>query len=360
MSTKFVRVMVLTVSTRPTALGPAVATWFLATTEAFGRARSVDLVPVSLADLDLPFLDEDDEPATGRRQHDHTRRWAALVAGVEGFVVITPEYNHGMPASLKNALDYLTHEWAWKPVGFVAYGNTSSGTRSVQHATPVLVAQRLVRTGTDVYIPLRTAVHEGRVVEDQARDAAACDVLEAVARTATALRPMREAMVSAPGPAALPGSYVRELTADDAPEVTVVQRCCWVDEARANATLELAALSESPADVAHWLHTWRAWGLWRDGRLVAMVRGRHDAGDWHIGRLAVVPDLRGSGVGRWMLALAEQAAPTHAGRVVLRTGASSAGNLRLYAAAGYVARPTGDDVIELTKTLEPRARPGAA
>ena len=166
--------------------------------------------------------------------------------------------------------------------------------------------------------------------------------------------------MSAPGPAALPGSYVRELTTDDAPELTVVQRCCWVDEARANATLELAALFESPADVAHWLHTWRAWGLWRDGRLVAMVRAHDDAGEWHIGRLAVVPDLRGCGIGRWMLAWAERTAPTHAGHFVLRTGANSAGNLRLYAAAGYVARSTGDDVIELTKTPAPRARPDAA
>ncbi|MEW9555861.1 GNAT family N-acetyltransferase [Nonomuraea sp. NPDC050783] len=335
MSMKLLRVLVLTCSTRPGALGPAVGRWLIDAIAPRAAELGVELLPVALGDLALPFLDEEEEPASGLHRHEHTRRWSATVDAADGFIAVTPEYNYGMPAAFKNALDYLGREWAWKPMGFVSYGNTSAGTRSVQHAKQVVTTLRLVPLGATVALRIADAVEDGRIRPDAAREQAAIGVLDELARLAHALRPMRERARAGSGAAPVPGAYARALTPDDAPEVLVLQRCCWLEEALANDTLAIPALEESLEQVRAWLATWRATGLWRDGRLLGMVRARRVDDDWHVGRLGVVPDLRGQGVGRWLLREAEAAADASCRRIVLATGARSRHNIRLYHSQGY-------------------------
>lgn len=336
MSTKSLRVLVIVCSTRPGALGPAIGEWLTTSLAQPAADLGVELVPVSLADLGLPFLDEEEEPAAGIYQHEHTRRWSAMVDAADGFVVVTPEYNYGMPASLKNALDYLSREWAWKPVAFVGYGNTSAGTRSVQHAKQVVTTLRLVPTGGTVAIRIGDAVEHGRLRPDAGRDRAAAGVLEELVRLSHALRPLREreriGTVSGP----VPGTYARRLGPEDAADVVVLQRCCWVDEAIANDSLAMPALRESPDEIGEWLTTWQAWGLWRDGRLLGMVRARRVGDEWHIGRLGVAPDVRGRGVAGWLLRAAEGASEAGCRSMVLFTGARSVANIRRYERAGYL------------------------
>ncbi|NYD44556.1 NAD(P)H-dependent FMN reductase/GNAT superfamily N-acetyltransferase [Actinomadura luteofluorescens] len=355
MSTKQVRVLVLVCSTRPGALGPAVGAWLTETITPRAAELGAELVPLALADLGLPFLDEEDHPSSGVYRNEHTRRWSAIVDAVDGLIVVTPEYNYGMPASLKNALDYLSREWAWKPIGFVSYGNTSAGTRAVQHAKQVVTTLRLVPLGSTVALRIADAVHDGEVRPAAAAGEAAIDVLDELVRVAHALRPMREQARAGSSAGPEPGSYLRRLTPDDAPEVTVLQRCCWVDEALANDPLTVPALHESVEQVRDWLAAWQAIGLWRDGRLLGMVRTRRDDAEWHVGRLGVVPDLRGRGLGRWLLQTAEAAADPACRRIVLSTGAGSRNNIALYRSEGYQPAPlTGEDgTIRLTK--EPSA-----
>ncbi|UWE13320.1 bifunctional NAD(P)H-dependent oxidoreductase/GNAT family N-acetyltransferase [Actinacidiphila bryophytorum] len=351
MSTKRPLILVLVCSTRPGALGPAVGSWLAGAITPRARELGVDLMPLALGDLGLPFLDEEEHPSTGIYRHEHTRRWSATVAAADGFVVVTPEYNYGMPATLKNALDYLGPEWAWKPVGFVSYGNTSAGTRAVQHAKQVVTTLRLVPVGATVALRIADAVHDGQVRRDDALAAAAVGVLDELVRVAQALRPMRERAAADTAAGPLPGSYVRPLTLADAPEVTVLQRCCWVEEALANDTLAVPALHEPLDEVRAGLAAWQATGLFLDGRLLAMVRTRRDGDDWHVGRLAVAPDLRGQGLGRWMLRTAESAAGG-CGRLVLTTGAASRRNIALYESEGYRPIPGGDPgTTRLAKTL---------
>lgn len=76
MSTKSVRVLVLVCSTRPGALGPAVATWLTGVIEPRAAELGAELVPVALGDLGLPFLDEEQHPSAGVYAHEHTRRWS--------------------------------------------------------------------------------------------------------------------------------------------------------------------------------------------------------------------------------------------------------------------------------------------
>ncbi|MET8864883.1 bifunctional NAD(P)H-dependent oxidoreductase/GNAT family N-acetyltransferase [Nonomuraea sp. NPDC004580] len=351
MSTKYLRILVLTCSTRPGALGPVVSGWLTGTLAARAAELGAELVPVALSDLDLPFLDEEDEPASGRYRNEHTKRWSAMVDAADGFIAVTPEYNYGMPAAFKNALDYLGREWAWKPMGFVSYGNTSAGTRSVQHAKQVVTTLRLVPLGATVALRIGDAISGGTLRPDPGRDQAAAGVLDELVRLAHALRPMRERTRPGARPDLLPGAYARTLTPDDAPDVLVLQRCCWVEEALANDTLDIPALGESLDGVRAWLATWNVTGLWRDGRLLGMVRTRRVDDDWHIGRLAVVPDLRGQGVGRRLLHGAESAAEAGCRRIVLSTGARSARNLRIYQAQGYRLESSDGDTATLVKPV---------
>src|SRR5436305_1641336 len=104
---------VIIASTRPGRVGPAIAEWFVGVAQRQARfaVRLVDL-----AEVGLPLLDEPAHPRLAQYTQPHTRAWSAIVDSADAFVVVTPEYNHAIPAPLVNALDYLSHEWAYKPV----------------------------------------------------------------------------------------------------------------------------------------------------------------------------------------------------------------------------------------------------
>ncbi|MFZ2515251.1 MAG: GNAT family N-acetyltransferase, partial [Candidatus Lutibacillus vidarii] len=122
----------------------------------------------------------------------------------------------------------------------------------------------------------------------------------------------------------------------DAPELLVLQRCCWLGEGRVNDTWDIPPLVETLDDVRASSSVWRTWVVRSHGRLIASVRGRVDEdGTWEVGRLMVAPDWQGRGLGRVLLEYAEQAAPPEVTDLWLITGAQSARNIRLYKRAGY-------------------------
>ncbi|MBE8525862.1 GNAT family N-acetyltransferase [Amycolatopsis sp. H6(2020)] len=154
---------------------------------------------------------------------------------------------------------------------------------------------------------------------------------------------------------------------EDVPELLVLQRCCWVQEAILNDTLEIPALHETLEDVHDWTKTWSVWILRQDHRLVGAVRARLDGDRWELGRLMVAPDLAGRGLGRRLLAHAEAQAPAEARRFALFTGARSARNIALYQRAGYrLTDPPAADghirgavYLEKDVTLSEKAGPAA-
>ena len=131
------------------------------------------------------------------------------------------------------------------------------------------------------------------------------------------------------------GVVVATATTADAAEILTLQLACWVTEALANQTLDIPPLHEELSDVETWLGEWTVFTVRSAGRLVGGVRGRLDGEVWHIGRLMVAPDLRGRGLGRWLLEHVEAVAPPEAARFALVTGAGSESNLRRYHRAGY-------------------------
>jgi ribosomal protein S18 acetylase RimI-like enzyme len=108
-----------------------------------------------------------------------------------------------------------------------------------------------------------------------------------------------------------------------------------VDEAITNETLDVPALHETLDDVRQWIDEWTTWCVRLAGRLVGAVRARQEGTTWEIGRLMVAPDLSGRGLGRWLLSLAETAAPDDVDVIALFTGAKSARNIALYERAGF-------------------------
>lgn len=141
---------IITGSTRPNRQSETVARWVLAAAEARGDAR-YELVDI--AAFDLPLFDEPLPPMAGQQAHAHTRRWAAKVAELDAFVFVTPEYNHSMPAALKNAIDFLHKEWGDKSAGFVSYGS-AVGTRAVEHLRAVMGALAVADVRTQVGLSL--------------------------------------------------------------------------------------------------------------------------------------------------------------------------------------------------------------
>ena len=136
-------------------------------------------------------------------------------------------------------------------------------------------------------------------------------------------------------PAPVEALVLAPATVDDAAELLVLQRCCWVAEAVVNGTLDIPALHEDLDDVRAWTAGWAVWTVRLRGRLVAAVRAREVDGRWEIGRLMVAPDLAGRGVGRWLLAHAESQAPPGTTAFALVTGSRSVRNIALYRRAGY-------------------------
>jgi NAD(P)H-dependent FMN reductase len=144
------KLTIVIASTRPGRAGLPVGQWFTASAKAHG---GFEVEVADLAEINLPLLDEPNHPRLRRYTKPHTRAWSELVQGSDAFAFVTPEYNYGYPASLKNAIDYLHEEWKYKPVGFVSYGGVAGGTRAVQQLKEVVTTIKMTPLFEAVTIP---------------------------------------------------------------------------------------------------------------------------------------------------------------------------------------------------------------
>ncbi|MCW2957031.1 MAG: NADPH-dependent reductase [Thermoleophilia bacterium] len=147
------RIMVIIGSVRPGRVGLPIATWAAADLAA---TEGVEVDLVDLAELALPFMDEPNHPMLRNYTKPHTIAWSERVTAADAFVLVVPEYNHSFSPVVKNAIDFLHHEWRRKPVTFVSYGGVSAGTRGVVALKPPLVGVGLVPTVTNVEINFPT------------------------------------------------------------------------------------------------------------------------------------------------------------------------------------------------------------
>ncbi len=122
------KVGIIVGSTRPGRKAEAVAKWVY---EIAKKRTDAEFEIVDIAAFNLPLLDEPTPPSLGKYTKEHTKAWSAKIDSFDAFVFVTPEYNHGIPGALKNAIDFLFKEWNNKAAGFVSYGS-ASGVRSVE------------------------------------------------------------------------------------------------------------------------------------------------------------------------------------------------------------------------------------
>ena len=178
-------------STRPGRAGLPIAEWFVDRARRHG-GFTVDIA--DLAEIDLPMLDEPNHPRLRKYTHQHTHDWSARIERADAIVFVTPEYNYGYPASLKNAVDYLYHEWRDKAVGFVSYGGVAAGTRAVQQLKQVVTTLRMVPVVESVNIPFHTNFidAERHVQPNEVMNQAADAMLDELLRLDSALRPLRQ------------------------------------------------------------------------------------------------------------------------------------------------------------------------
>lgn len=178
-------------STRPGRKGLPIAQWFMNEVKRF---PGFDAELLDLAAINLPLLDEEAHPRLKQYKHEHTWAWSRKIDEADAFVFVTAEYNTGIPAALKNALDYLYQEWEYKPAGIVGYGGMSAGTRAAQSLRGTLSILRVVPMVEAVYLPFfaRHIDQEGHFVGDEGNSKAVNVMLEELARWAEALIPLRE------------------------------------------------------------------------------------------------------------------------------------------------------------------------
>jgi NAD(P)H-dependent FMN reductase len=190
------RLTIIIGSTRPGRAGLPIARWFA---DRAGVHGGFELEVVDLAELDLPLMDEPNHPRLRDYLHQHTRDWSAIVDASDAFVMVTPEYNYGYPAALKNAIDYLQQEWRDKPVGFVSYGGVAAGTRAVQQLKQVVTTLKMVPVFEAVNVPFHPQfiAEDGVVQANEIMEQAADAMLDELQRVEGALRQLRETIAEA-------------------------------------------------------------------------------------------------------------------------------------------------------------------
>ena len=145
-----VKVGIVIASTRPGRVGLSVGEWVR---DRAAEHAGFEIKVLDLAEINLPFMDEPNHPRLRQYIHQHTKDWSAAVDDLDAFVFVLPEYNYGMTAPLKNALDFLSQEWQYKPVGLVSYGGLAGGTRAAQMLKQVVTALKMMPLTEAVAIP---------------------------------------------------------------------------------------------------------------------------------------------------------------------------------------------------------------
>ena len=129
--------------------------------EELQKRGSIGAELVDLRDYDMPFFNEEMSPyamemAGKEYVNGAVKKWTDKVAEADGFIIVTGEYNHGYPAVLKNALDWVSKQWRSKPVGFVSYGG-AGGARVIEQLRQVVIELGMIPIKVALSVPFQFA-----------------------------------------------------------------------------------------------------------------------------------------------------------------------------------------------------------
>jgi NAD(P)H-dependent FMN reductase len=183
-----IKVGVILGSTRPGRNGEAVANW---THDIAAKRGDAAFELVDLSDYGLPLLDEMMPPVMGQYLQQHTKAWAKKIASLDAFIFVTPEYNHGTGAALKNAIDFLYREWTNKAAGIVGYGS-SGGTRAAENLRTVLSSLQVATVAAQVSLSIHTDFENYRIFKPApVHEETLGQLLDQLVAWGTALQPLR-------------------------------------------------------------------------------------------------------------------------------------------------------------------------
>ncbi|OCX52546.1 NADPH-dependent FMN reductase [Mucilaginibacter sp. PPCGB 2223] len=145
------KLKIITSTVRPGRKGPVIAQWV---GEAAKNHGGFDVEVLDLGEINLPLMNEAVHPIMKQYEHEHTKQWSARIDEADAFIFVTAEYDYSYPAPLKNALEYLVHEWAYKPSGIVSYSiGPFAGVRAVTQLKTDLISLKNVGLLEAVNIP---------------------------------------------------------------------------------------------------------------------------------------------------------------------------------------------------------------
>jgi NAD(P)H-dependent FMN reductase len=185
------KLAVVIASVREGRVGLPIAEWFVERARQHAR---FDTLMIDLKTIDLPIFAERSHPRLRQYESDKQKAWSAIVAPIDAFAFVTPEYNYSTAPALVNAIDYLLFEWAYKPVGFVSYGGMSAGLRAAQMTKQTVTAVRMMPIPEAVNIPFVAQAidrESGTFKATEQHDKSAAAMLDELHKWATALAPLR-------------------------------------------------------------------------------------------------------------------------------------------------------------------------
>lgn len=179
-------------STRPNRFSEKPAQWIF---EEVKKREGLDVELLDLRDYPMPFFNEAVSPGMTKEPYSNevVEKWREKVKEADGYIIVTPEYNHGYPAVLKNALDYVYHEWNKKPVGFVSWGGVG-GARSIEQLRQVAIELQMAPIRNSIHISnFWTMLDENGKLKTDSLQKSADDFLNQFVWWVSALKTAREA-----------------------------------------------------------------------------------------------------------------------------------------------------------------------
>jgi NAD(P)H-dependent FMN reductase len=184
------KIKIISSSVRLGRKGPLIAEWITQVTKENGN---FEVETIDLGELNLPMMNEPVHPSQRKYEHEHTKQWSAKIEEADAFIFVTAEYDFGYPAPLRNALEYLFHEWGYKAAGIVSYGGVSAGTRAANSLKGDLATFRTVPVMNMVNIPMFTQfIHDGKFVPNEVLEKSAAGMLKEILRWTKGLKSIRE------------------------------------------------------------------------------------------------------------------------------------------------------------------------
>ena len=176
-------------TSRPQALNPQIVSWV---EQQLASNDDVRAEVVDFGSFDLPLLDEVVPAGAKMYANDHTKAWGAKLEEFDAFIFVTPEYNHSISGSLKNALDFVATEFNHKVAGIVNYG-ADKGVRAAEHLRHILANYKLAVVRDQASFSIFTDVAEGTFAPTEVSAAPFASMVDDIVAWGEALKSVREA-----------------------------------------------------------------------------------------------------------------------------------------------------------------------